>query len=424
MKAVVIGPGRIGCGVAGRLLRASGFDVVFLGRNPAVVEHLNRVGRYRVCFTATGGADEVVVDGIRAVSTAESDRATREIVDADVVVTAVGASNLPDVAPLIAAALARRAASVNVLAFENLPDASRTLRDLVARHASADLDVARHGFSGGLVHGVVTKRLGDLARSEPLTFLGSAPETFHVDGPNLRPPVPAIPGMIVTDRYEAWVQRKLYTYSAGHATAAYLGYLKGYHYIHTAIRDPEIRTAVLVAMAEGQRGLAARYGEQIAGDIEDLVEIIERFENASLRDPIVRVGRDPRRKLGATERLVGAARLAEESGVRPEKLALAAAAALCFSNPSDPSCEELQYTIQALGLDRALRSVCGLDPAQGVGRLVAESWGQLAPGWHLGNLLLSLDRPMWTWTPDRARQKHDATDHENPSRREAVAGSR
>jgi mannitol-1-phosphate 5-dehydrogenase len=403
MKAVVIGPGRIGCGFAGQVLRASGFDVVFLARNPALVEHLNRVRHYRVRLTERARASEAVVDGIRAVSIAESARAAREIADADVVVTSVGANNLADVAPLIAAGLTRRTSSLNVLAFENLPDASRSLRVLVGRHLPADVDVAKHGFAGALVHRVVTKRLGDPARAESLTFLGDSPAAFHVDGPSLRRPVPAIQGMVVTDQYEAWVQRKLYTYSAGHATAAYLGYLKGYHYLHTAIRDPEIRLAVLAAMAEGQRGLAARYGAGIAGDVEDLLEIIARFENAALRDPIVRVGRDPQRKLGAEERLVGAARLAEASGIRPEKLALATAAALCFSSPADPSCGELQRTIQASGLDRALREVCGLDPARGVGRLVAESWDQLAPGWHLGNFLLSLDRPMWTWTSERVR---------------------
>ena len=80
------------------------------------------------------------------------------------------------------------------------------------------------------------------------------------------------------------------------------------------------------------------------------------------------------------------------------KLALATAAAFCFSNPSDPSCEELHRTIHASGLDAALKVVCGLDSTQGVGRQVAEYWGELAPGLHPGNLLLSLERRMWTWT--------------------------
>ena len=45
MKAVVIGPGRIGAGFAGQALRESGYEVVFLARNPIIARHLDRVRR-------------------------------------------------------------------------------------------------------------------------------------------------------------------------------------------------------------------------------------------------------------------------------------------------------------------------------------------------------------------------------------------
>ena len=48
MKAAIIGSGRIGCGFAGQLLRAAGYDLVFLARNGKMVAHLNRLGCYRV----------------------------------------------------------------------------------------------------------------------------------------------------------------------------------------------------------------------------------------------------------------------------------------------------------------------------------------------------------------------------------------
>jgi mannitol-1-phosphate 5-dehydrogenase len=201
--------------------------------------------------------------------------------------------------------------------------------------------------------------------------------------------------MIVANNYIAWIERKLYIFSAGHATCAYLGYLKGYRYIHTAIRDPEIRAAVLAAMSEGQHGLAARYGQEIAGDENYLQEIISRFENAALNDPITRVGRNPRRKLGANDRLVGAGRLAEKAGVIPEKLALAAAAALYFHNPADPSASDIQDEIEVTGIGKTLHHICGLDSRRGLGRFVADGWTRLSEGWQRGNLLLKLDQMMW-----------------------------
>jgi mannitol-1-phosphate 5-dehydrogenase len=318
--------------------------------------------------------------------------------EADLIITAVGANNLPQVAPLIAAGLQQRREPVNVLAFENLINAGPYLRDLVAKCLPLNFPLAQHGFASALVDRAVPRRLGEPAQDELLTFIGEPSDLFVVDGRHLRPPLLALGGMIIAEDYLAWIQRKLYIFSAGHATCAYLGYLKGYHYIHTAIRDPEIRATVLAAMREGQRGLAARYGRKVAGDENDLRKIIARFENAALDDPIMRVGRDPRRKLGAEDRLVGAARLAEQAGIRPEKLALAAAAALCFYNPADPSATDLHHEIEIAGLGPTLEHLCGLDSRQGLGQFVAEMWNQFADGcWRKGNLLLSLEQLLWAW---------------------------
>jgi mannitol-1-phosphate 5-dehydrogenase len=395
MKALVIGPGRIGCGFAGQLLRHSGLEVVFVARKPSMTDYFNRVGAYRVCLVDGHATQEIVVDGVRAVSSADRDQVAREITEAGLVVTAVGPGNLPDVAQLLALGIERRTTPVNLVAFENLLDAGPRLRSLVAGHLPADFPLARHGFSGALVERAVTQRRGDAASGDLLTFVGDPPASFLVDGRSLVDPLPRIQGMIVTDDYHAWIQRKLYIFSAGHATCAYLGYLKGYNYIHTAIRDPEIRATVLTAMAEAQRGLAARYGPEIAGDERHLQEIISRFKKAALNDPVVRVGRDPLRKLAAHDRLVGAARLAAEAGVRPEKLALATAAAFYFNNPADPSAAALQRELERSGLPKALDHICGLDSGRGLGRSVADRWARFAEGWENGNLLLKLDQMMW-----------------------------
>lgn len=402
MKTVVIGPGRIGCGFAGQLLRASGHEITFLGRDEALVNHLNRVGRYRVRLENERQSCDVVVDGVRAVRAAKADEAVRELAAADLIVTAVGPGNLPDTAPLIAQGLAKRNTPVNVIAFENLSDGGGTLRGHVARHLPADFPIAQHGFSGTVVSRAVTQRLGNPAEDEPLVFVGDPFFEFAVSRPALRVPIPAIEGMILAEDLTAWMKRKLYIYSAGHATCAYLGFLKGYHYIHTAIRDPEIRAAVLAAMREGQRGIAASYGTQFAGGETDLMTIVARFQNAALPDPIARVGRDPTRKLAPEDRLVGAARLAQEAGVRPEQLVLAAAAACCF-DPADPSAAELQREIRTSGLGAALQRVTGLDVRRGLGRLLEKRWEQLSRDWRRNNVLLSLDSLVWAWKPGHWR---------------------
>jgi mannitol-1-phosphate 5-dehydrogenase len=125
---------------------------------------------------------------------------------------------------------------------------------------------------------------------------------------------------------------------------------------------------------------------------------VARFENAALDDPIERVARDPRRKLGCHDRLLGAARLAEAAGVLPVRLALAAAAALCFDCPGDPSACGLQSELAQLGAAPVLASVAGVDPASGLSRLIAAHWERLGQGRTPDAQLLSLGRSMWSWS--------------------------
>jgi mannitol-1-phosphate 5-dehydrogenase len=393
MKAVVVGAGRIGCGLVGQLLRASGYQVTFITRDPQVVANLNRNGSYNVVLTSSTERREFAVDGINAIAAADRDAAVQAMAEADVIATAVCSQNLLAVAPLIAQALSGRKRPCNVIAFENMPSAGACLRRLVAAELPDSNEVERHGFSGAVISRMVTRRVGDPAGDAPLTVVGDMVEDFIVDRTALRAPLPQMRGMKLVDNYQPWVLHKLYTFSAGHATAAYLGWLKGYHYIHTAIRDNEIRKAVFNAMAEGQRGLAAKFGPEFGGTRADLEAIVARFENAAINDPIGRVARDPHRKLGADERLVGAGLLAHEAGIFPEQLALVTAAALCFSNSS--SQEPCNACFKGSQAAETLNQICGLDAAHGFGRIVARSWAQLAPSVLPGNLLLSLNRRMW-----------------------------
>jgi len=395
MNAVIIGSGQIACGFAGQLLSAAGYELLFLARNPAMVSHLNRVACYRVRLASGREVTEYTVSGIKAVCTADQAACVAALTEADLIVTAVGPKNLASVAPLIAEALRLRTTAVNILTFENLADGGAELRSAVAACLPQGFALDRFGFSGTLVSRAVTQRLGDPVSDEPMVFVGDPPDSFVVDGPRLVAPVPAIASMIVADNFAAWMRRKLYIFSAGHAACAYLGFLKGYRYIHSAIRDSEIRDAVMAAMAEAQKGIAAVYGEDFAGGAGHLQEIVERFANAAINDPISRVARDPSRKLSADDRLLGAARLAWEAGVYPEQLLRAAAAAYCFSDPADALAAALQQEIRVAGLRPTLRRVSGVRANGRLGRTVVNHWRQLTRNWNDVSVLLSLNNVQW-----------------------------
>jgi mannitol-1-phosphate 5-dehydrogenase len=376
-KVVVLGAGRIACGFAGDVLRRAGHEVVFVARNRQVVDHLNRLGRYRLRLATAGGVEERDVDGVRAAWTGDAGAVAAEVRAAALVGTAVGQTGLVDLAPLLAAGLAGRRSPANVVAFENLVDISAWLRRLVV--ATGGPGTRRHGYAGGLVERVVTHRLGDPRSLEPLVFVGDDAERVVVDRRGLRAALPPLPGLEVTNRYEGEVRRKLATFSAGHAAAAYLGHLAGCSTVDEAVADVRIREAVLGAMAEGHAGVVAAYGREVAGEPAGLLGILDRFARTVLADPLDRVGRDPLRKLSPGDRLVGTARLAHRAGTWPAWLLAAAAAGFRFEVPADPGSATVRRLVRESGIPEAVRRVSGLDPSGPLGRGLVAAYERQVP---------------------------------------------
>jgi mannitol-1-phosphate 5-dehydrogenase len=401
MRAVVIGPGRVGCGFAGHLLHRSGFDVSFIGHEGTAAK-LRQAGHYVVRLTdgRSERDDKVCLQG--AVGLEDKLRAARLLAAADVVGVSVGTAAYGDIVEALAAGLSQAPRPVTVVAFENDEHASRLLRTAVGRLAGTAV-VDRHSFTGAVVDRAIAHRIFPDRAGEPMLLVAEPVDSFVIDGTVLRGPVPEIEGMAVTGDFAAAYRRKLFRYSAGHAAVAYLGKLKGYRNMHAAVLDAEIAATARAAMREGQAGLAAAYGEELAGPEAEVDAILARFANAALADTVARVGRDPRRKLRAEDRLIGPALLAARAGVVPRALATAAAAALCFSDGAQPSLtghlgggasRPAGDTVAEL-----LSDISGLPATDDLSVQIRRAWVRLAGG-QGGNLLLSLRRATWAWSPE------------------------
>jgi len=394
MRAVVFGAGRLGCGLVAPALLDGGYDVSLVAKDSLVAGHLSRTGGYRLRIVDGRHITEREVSGVRVVSLADGPAVIDAVAASDVVATAVGTPALPSVAPMLAAGLhAGGAAPTTVLTFENGTDPARRLRALLLAEPTGTARADGWNVAGALASRIVARRLGEPRGPDPFTFVADPPDRIAVDATAAGRLIAPAAGMVLTPNYAAEVRRKLSVFSAGHAAAAYIGFLKGYRYVHAAVRDPEVRQIVLGVMEEGQRGLAARYGERFAGTADLRHENLHRFENAALDDLVTRVGREPMRKLGPTERLVGTAVLAEEAGRLPRSLALVMAAALCFHLRREDDAEGA-YPLATV--QDVLTRVAGLSLDRGLGRRARDAFLDIAPGIAQGNVLLDLRHRVWS----------------------------
>lgn len=137
-------------------------------------------------------------------------------------------------------------------------------------------------------------------------------------------------------------EAKLFGHNGMHALAAYLAQVRGLSYISDLRAHPDLLTfarAALIqesgaALIRKYQGLDALFTP--AGIIDYTDDLIERMTNPYLRDEVARVGRDPARKLGWDDRLIGAMRLALAHGIEPVHFAVGAAAALRVMHPVQP----------------------------------------------------------------------------------------
>ncbi len=173
-------------------------------------------------------------------------------------------------------------------------------------------------------------------------------------------------------------EAKLYGHNAAHALAAYLGAAAGAASMAELAQRPGLLQFVrAAALDEAGAALVQRHAGRDplftpAGFAAYMDDLLVRMTNPFLRDTVTRVARDPERKLGWDDRLVGAMRLALQAGVQPRRLALGAAAALAMVPPADAP------------IERRLRAIWG--QAAGDGREAAQVIALVEQGaeWLLG----------------------------------------
>lgn len=378
-KALVFGAGKIGRGFLGQLLSQSGFEIVFVDIDEEIVSLINQRGSYPLRII--GDEERVLtVSGVRAVRATDEDEVLEEIATADLLLTAAGARALPSVSRLIARGLGRRwergvRTPLNILICENLPQPARTMQELVGQEmgiAYRDELEQKVGFVETVICRMVPDPGREMRSSDPLLIMTEDYSTLPVDKKGFRGEILRMTGMQPVENFLGYVHRKLYTYNTCHAVVAYLGYLKGYTYIYEAIADETVLKVVRGALGESGQAVIRKYGFDQVEQREYGEDFIRRIRRKELADTVHRVAKDPLRKLGPEERLVGPATLAWEFGITPHYLSLGIAAALRYDYSQDEASCTLTHMLEEEGLDQVLREVCQLDPQSALSQLIKE----------------------------------------------------
>lgn len=372
-KLVQFGAGNIGRSFIGQLFARGGYDVVFVDVDDWIVSALNERRSYRVEVKDTPPG-ELLVTNVRAVDGRDKDAVVSELLSTNLAGTAVGANALRFLYPTLAAALQERQRQnlgpLDVILCENLHGAAHVVEQGLRENLPVDFPL--HDLVG-LVETSIGKMVPlmppNVREQDPLLVCAEAYNTLIVDQRAFKNPFPAVPGLEGKTNMSAYVDRKLYIHNLGHAVVAYEA-ARLYPEIFTigeAVTHPEVREAAEGAMRESAAALVQVYPQEFtAADLEEhLQDLLRRFGNPALGDTIYRVGRDVRRKLARTDRLIGAMLMDLRQNISPVYTAHAAASALHFRKGDDkghldPTDAAFIHEELPKGLPYILSHVCGL----------------------------------------------------------------
>ncbi|HUX02772.1 MAG TPA: hypothetical protein VMY35_17555 [Phycisphaerae bacterium] len=304
---------------------------------PEVVAALRRDGgRYHVNIATRTDIEDHAVTGVEIFNPnvpSNREELVAAVAEAAEIATALPSVEFYDsVSPILAEGLAGKASPCVVYTAENHNHAAELLEPQVGANRRVQFLNTVVGKMSGIVTG--DRSLTPVAEGLPRAFLV---EEFNrilitqIRLPGFRRGITVFEEKPDLLPFE---EAKLYGHNAVHALLGYLAHRRGYRFMSEVAQDPQLMTlareafleesgAALIAKHAGLDPLFTRAGFQAYAD-----DLLQRMTNPFLRDQVERVVRDPCRKLGWDDRLIGTMRLALGAGIMPRRFALGAAAAL------------------------------------------------------------------------------------------------
>ena len=387
MSCVIMGAGKIARGFIGHLLYLSDIEFTFVEKFDGLCDLINERGSYFV--NILGNAEEsCTVTGAKALRFTEVERIAETIADADAVFTAVGGKNLPEIAPIIAEGIkakSKRGGRLNVVTCENWKLPANVLKAGIEPLLNDD-ELAYYKENVGITEAVIMRSAieagKDQLEKDPLVVNVQNFWELPIDASRLSGSLPEIKGLKLISEFTGFLERKFYTYNAANGTTSFLGALLGHEKIADAAHDERILEILEGVYSETARALSKKHNFPLDEQLAFTLTSKAKLQDYTIVDFIERNARDPIRKLGPDDRLVGSARLVLEYGILPENLCTAIAAAIYYYNENDEFAVKLRQIREEEGVDAVLRDVCKVDPDGTIGSLVKEKIGLLKKrGW-------------------------------------------
>lgn len=297
-QIVIYGSGAIGRGFLAPIFDKLGYRINFVDKNPLLINSLKSRNIYRTAFSNHNNYNIIKVRYENAFLLGDEDKILNST---DIVFSCVGPNNISDFAYKLRNV--RR-----IISFENDRESAEKIRKMSGNE---------NCYFG--IPDVITSndRPDSLKKIDPLCLVSEYGDIVIEKG-NFY--FPEKIKECSREELEKYWNCKFYLHNTPHAAAAFLGKLFGKKYVHESTKIPIINSIVGSVMESTKNAM------KLKGMAEDdfidyyAKKEVERFRDLRLFDPIERVARDPIRKLRNNDRLMGSAKIMQETNQNMEAM--------------------------------------------------------------------------------------------------------
>jgi mannitol-1-phosphate 5-dehydrogenase len=364
-QILIYGAGKIGRGFIGRLFYDSGYELYFADSNRKTIDLLNREKQYRI---EIAGKPEKT----RYIPVLESFHLTdkeglMDIFESiDLLVTSVGAPNIISITDIIKNQLENRKNPdfLNWFICENAYQPAKLIKERLLTESGREFkDFIENNL--GLVEtqilcsGMLPDK--EILSKEPLALKMQDWSELPFDKEAFKGSIPEVTGFKPKNNFKNELVRKLFTFNGLNGPVCYMGWQRGYKYLHQAANAPELSDFIIEIMKESKFGLIKEFGFDKAEQDDFHSLALQKYKNEDLQDPIERNARDLKKKLGINERLFGPALLCLKNGMMPVAYAAAIAAAIRYEGSDDEGTREVREFFKLNGIIKTLTKYTGLE---------------------------------------------------------------
>ncbi|MBQ7096480.1 MAG: hypothetical protein IJN96_00225 [Clostridia bacterium] len=335
-KITIIGAGKTGRGFVGRLMAEAGVFVQYIDKDSELVDRMTEKGSFDVNFFGNV-REKITVSDFEITNWENADFS-----DTELIFVSVCGPNLKDVG----AELKKRLKSDRhyyIITCENASKPSKTLKDAI--------DLPNVSVSEATVF-CTTIEDGRLdINSENYPYL-------QCDAELLEGYIPEIKSVKPVENFGNFLTRKLFTYNAASCIIAYLGWKKGYTDYGQAANDEEILELLDKNYEITNRVLCKEFGYDEKDQAEFALLSRNKFTDTTIVDTVARNARQPQRKLGKAERIIGPMLVIDKYGEDTSVLEQTAAVMLMYTNDGEEEWDEIRNSNTT---GEILEKICGLE---------------------------------------------------------------